>query len=564
MSLKQIRQHPLFYLFLILIIILGFDLSLTSCASKSSPNGGKKDTLAPQLDTSYPPNKMVRFTADKIILEFDEYLKLKNPRKQININPLLGEDLEVISKGKDIEILLKDSLRPNTTYIISFGNSLADLNEGNENKSFKYVFSTGDFLDSLRLSGTVKKAYSNEPLANYLVGLYDIKKLAKRDSFLLKERPDYYAFTDESGSFGMAYLGVGDYIMAAFEDKAGTFKLPNKRAALAFVSDTIRLRPDSLYRYDMTVFEPEQSLRFLGGRQKAQGLVQFAFNLPADSFKIEGVDVKSDSSYFLWNAKKDTLNFYYSYSPDSLNFKLNYDSLFVDSVITVRLREMDPLPMSLRALSTKIRPWDTIVFRSKVVINKWHPDSIFRYTENDTSSGIQLVPDSSDRFQWLLLPSVKKSYNLRFKTGAFETRDRKLKDSIDFKIAVLRGESLGTLTYKVVADSGKRVILQILEDDGTVFLERPFQDSTTVFMKNFIARKLEAYIIEDLDSNGRYTTGDFELIRQPEVRVKYPESLEIRENWELELEWRYIKAPAINKERLLTTDSLPPVDPESP
>lgn len=564
MSLKQIRQHPLFYLFLILVVILGFDLSLTSCASKSSPSGGKKDTLAPQLDTAYPANEMVRFTADKILLEFDEYLKLKNPRKQININPLLGEDLEVISRGKEIEILLKDSLRPNTTYIISFGSSLADLNEGNENKNFKYVFSTGDYLDSLRLSGTVKKAYSNEPLPNYLVALYDIKKLKKRDSFLLHERPDYYAFTDESGSFGMTYLGVGDYLMATFEDKGGTFKLPNKRAALGFVTDTIRLRPDSLYRFDLSVFEPEQNLRFLGGRQKAQGLVQFAFNLPADSFKIEGLEVQTDSSYFLWNAEKDTLNFYYSYNPDSLNFSLNYDSLFVDSVITVRLRDMDPLPMSLRALSTKVRPWDTVVFRSKVVIDKWHPDSIFRYTETDTSNGIKLVADSSDNFQWLLLPSVKKSYDLRFKVGAFETRDRKLKDSIDFKIAVLRGESLGTLSYKVVADSGKKVILQILEDDGTIYMERSFTDSTTVLLKNFIARKLEAFLIEDLDSNGRYTTGDFELMRQPEIRVKYPETLEIRENWELELEWRYQKAPAINKDPLLTTDSIPPVDSESP
>ncbi len=550
------RQKALLSFLLIFGFILGFEIFISSCASKSSPTGGPKDTLAPQLDTAYPPNKTIHFEADRIILEFDEYLNLKNPRQQININPLLKEDLEIVSRGKKVEILLKDTLREQTTYIISFGNSLADLNEGNENKNFKYVFSTGDYLDSLRLSGTLKKAYSNEPLSNYMVALYDISKLSGRDSFLLKERPDYYAFSDESGSFGMSYLGVGEYIMAAFEDKGGTFKLSSNRIPLGFVSDTIVLRPDSLYRYDILVFEPEQKLRFLGARQKAAGLIQFSFNMPADSFKVEGVKLKRDSVLFLWNGTRDTLNVYYDYLADSLQFRLNYDSLFIDSVISVRLREMDPLEMKLGIKESKLRPWDTIKIKSSVRIDSWNKDSIFQFTDKDTINVIP-VKDSLDSFQWFLLPPHKRSLRLRFKAGAFQSGNRSLEDSIDIKVAILKGEALGTLSFKVVCDSAKAMILQLYEEDQSLLMQKSFQDSITVNLKNFIARKLQAYLIIDADGNGKYTTGDFEAIRQPEIRVRYPEDLEIRENWELELEWRY---KSINKAPLLKTDSIVPVE----
>jgi len=559
MQMKSIRQSPLFSILLILALVFGFEAMISSCASKSSPSGGARDTIAPKLDTAFPPNKSLHFKADRIILKFDEYLNLKSPRQQININPLLGEDLEVIPRGKTVEILLKDSLRPNTTYIISFGSSLTDLNEGNENKNFKYVFSTGDYLDSLRLSGTLKKAYSNEALPNYLVALYDLKKLKNRDSFLLKERPDYYAFTDESGSFGMAYLGVGDYLMAAFEDKSGTFKLPSKNANLGFVSDTISLKPDSIYRYDFSVFEPVQSFRFFGARQESQGRVQFAFSLPADSFKVEGQNIKADSSFFKWNDEHDTLNFYYSYSPDSLLFKLNYDTLFVDSIINVRLREMDPPPFKMIPQKTKIRPWDTIVLKSPVQIDRWYKDSIFSFSDVDTMN-LEIAPDSSNPFLWRIMPPHKRSFKLRFKVGALQSGERKLEDSLDLKFAVLKGEALGSLEFKVVADSGKTMILQILEEDGKPLLEKAFTDSTQVHFKNFIARKLQAYLILDKDANGEYTTGDFELNRQPESRLKYPEEIEVRENWDLELEWRYKQEAAINKAPLLSKDTIPPTE----
>ena len=51
--------------------------------------------------------------------------------------------------SKFITIKINDTLQPNTTYSFNFGQSIADNNEGNPFNQFKYVFSTGDHIDSL-------------------------------------------------------------------------------------------------------------------------------------------------------------------------------------------------------------------------------------------------------------------------------------------------------------------------------------------------------------------------------------------------------------------------------
>lgn len=539
---------------IIFSFLLVFDLSISSCASKSSPSGGDRDTLAPQLDTSYPANKSLHFSADRIILEFDEYLNLKSPQQQINISPLLGEDLEVISRGKKVEILLKDSLRPNTTYIISFGKSLADLNEGNENKNFKYVFSTGSFLDSLHISGTLREAYTAKPVENYLVALYAIDKVADRDSFLLKERPDYYAITNETGSFGMSYLGEGEYLMVAFEDKGGTFKISRLSQPMAFWTDTILLAPDSLYNFDLMLFEPEARLKYLGARQKSAQRIQFAFNRRADSFNVESLIDRSDSAFMMWSENHDTLNYHFTFKADSIQFRLNYDSLFVDSVVTVRLREMDPPRMVMKVVNSKLRSRDTLILRSPVQITKTFSDSIFKFTENDTSN-VSFVADSTDPFQWYLLPPQKKPFTLRLKPGALKRGKRRLEDSVDFRIEVLKGEDLGTLYFTVKTDLPEPMIVQLFDEKEELVIQRPFRDSLQLDFKNVIPAKMSVYLIIDADSNERYTPGDFLLYRQPEKRIKYQEELEIRPNWELDLEWFYRSQKAINTAPLLNNDS---------
>lgn len=555
------RQYSPILVFVFAFLL--FEFGLKSCASRSSPSGGKKDTLAPALDTSFPLNQSIHFKANKIDLRFDEYLKLKNPQQQINIAPLLPQDLEIKTKGKGLEILLGDSLRPNTTYIISFGSSLADLNEGNTNKDFKYVFSTGDFIDSLSLDGELFDAYTAAPEKDFLVALYSADRKTERDSFLIKERPDYYAFTDEEGKFSMTNLRAGKFLLAAFEDKDGNFKQNSGREKMAFWTDTINIQPDSSYHYQLLSFEPEKTMRFYGARHKDYGLIAFGFSLPAEGFVAEVLDLEEDPGFYRWNASKDTLWYQFDYPGDSLRFKLNYDSLLVDSVISVRLKDYSNTEISIRTTQKEIRPWDTVFFSTNLPLDRWLADSTLFITPQDTT---QLAPqqDSLNPRKWFYPPPHKISFTVAIKKGALTRGSKALKDSLGFAFNLKKGEDLGTLGFTVKADSSKRYLLQILDGQDEQYLLQAFQDSVVIELKNELPQKFKAYLIYDADSNGAFTTGDYALQRQPEWRVAYPEELEIRANWELDLSWLFEGKPEINKASLLTENKQAKGDKQRP
>ena len=54
-----------------------------------------------------------------------------------------------------MKIKFNETLLPNTTYKLAFGNAISDLNESNVLQNFEYIFSTGSTIDSLKISGQV-------------------------------------------------------------------------------------------------------------------------------------------------------------------------------------------------------------------------------------------------------------------------------------------------------------------------------------------------------------------------------------------------------------------------
>ena len=137
-----------------------FILLTLGCAKRGTITGGKKDTIAPVLKASYPKNFSSNFKGKEIKLVFDEYVKLKNVNKQLIISPPMKNQPDILPQNasKILTIKLKDTLKPNTTYSFNFGQSIQDNNEGNAFSQFKYVFSTGSYIDSLAIRVKVKDA----------------------------------------------------------------------------------------------------------------------------------------------------------------------------------------------------------------------------------------------------------------------------------------------------------------------------------------------------------------------------------------------------------------------
>ena len=213
---------------LILFILLA--LSVANCAKRGTITGGLKDTIAPVLKMSFPKNFSTNFKGNEIKLVFDENINLKNLNKQLIISPPMKQEpiITPTNASKFINIKIKDTLQPNTTYSFNFGQSIADNNEGNPFNQFKYVFSTGDFIDSLAIGGKIKDAYDKDAESFVSVMLYEVTSNFK-DSIVYKETPRYVTNTlDSLKTFKLENLKAGKYLLVAMKDKNNNNKFNPK------------------------------------------------------------------------------------------------------------------------------------------------------------------------------------------------------------------------------------------------------------------------------------------------------------------------------------------------
>ena len=214
-------------------------LLAASCARRSSPSGGEKDSIPPVLIASNPKINSVNFNSDEIRLTFDEWVKLDNLDKQLIISPPLEKKkYEVKPLGgitKKIFVNFLDSLAENTTYTFNFGNSIVDNNEGNKMNFFSYTFSTGPTLDSLYLKGNVQDAFNLETEEYLSLQLYRIDS-TYNDSIIFNNQPTYLANTLDSTAYRFNNLREGRYILIALKDIADAINVTDSPGAKVHMS----------------------------------------------------------------------------------------------------------------------------------------------------------------------------------------------------------------------------------------------------------------------------------------------------------------------------------------
>ena len=174
-----------------IIFLLSILLVFEKCAQVAPLTGGERDILPPKLTEAIPANKSLKFNSALIYLKFNEYVQLKNLKNQLIISPGLKTEPEITAEGKRIRIeLKKEELLPNTTYRFYFGKTIADMTEGNLIQNFDYIFSTGNFIDSLKIKGQITEAFDLKNSGDALVGLYG-SGVKNTDSLAMNKVPEY-------------------------------------------------------------------------------------------------------------------------------------------------------------------------------------------------------------------------------------------------------------------------------------------------------------------------------------------------------------------------------------
>ncbi len=264
----------------LLLCIVGL-VTLGACANIGSPEGGPRDYTPPALVSANPLPGALNVKGNKVTLRFDEYIQLKDQQKKVVVSPVQKESPIIRSVGKKITVEFRDSMKPNTTYVVDFTNAIEDNNEGNVLEGFSYAFSTGDEIDTLQISGIVLRANDLEPMQHTLVGLHSNLS----DSAFTHLPLDRISRTNDRGEFTIRNLKPGSYHVFALNDVDGDYRMNNSEDMAfndhVFVPSTRQFqsvdtiftfdkRVDSVYTATHTEFLPNDVLLSLFNEDKKQ------------------------------------------------------------------------------------------------------------------------------------------------------------------------------------------------------------------------------------------------------------------------------------------------------
>jgi len=344
------------------------------CARMAPPTGGPKDSLPPVLVKAIPKDSMLHMplTGLKIEMDFDEYIQLDNPSQALLVNPSLKSLPIIESKYKTMTVKIKDTLEPNTTYTLNFGNSVKDVDEGNILRNFTYLFSTGGALDSGTLFGMVRIAKNNKVDSTLLVILHRHHD----DSAVAKESPRYVARLDSLGRFWFRHIATGWYSIYALKD-AGDKKYHDKSGLFAFYNDTVHVTAqpsasDSIFMYAYAELPPQPkagtgntaakkpskkeekklhvATSLTGGKQDLLSYLYVTYDQPIDTNRLDTIALQLTDTlfhpvryrFFIPDTNRQKFGIAFPWKEDS-TFKLIIGKAFAVDTAGVRLGTSDTI-----------------------------------------------------------------------------------------------------------------------------------------------------------------------------------------------------------------------------
>ena len=341
-----------------------------SCAKMGQPDGGWYDETPPAIVRTSPADQGVNIKAKKINIYFNEYIQVDNPTEKVVISPPQIEQAEIKPSGKKIEVELKDSLKPNTTYTIDFSDAISDNNENNPLGNYTFTFSTGDHIDTMQVAGYVLNAENLEPIKGILVGLYNNLS----DTIFTKEPMLRVSRTDSRGHFVIKGVAPGDYRIYALQDADNNYYFNQKSEQLAFTHDIITptfkpdIRQDTLWRDSLHI--------------DSIARVPYTHFLPDDIVLRAFTEVQTDR-YLIKSERNE---------PDHFTLFFSYGDSLLPKIRGLNFNEHDAFITELSEKRDTITYW----LRDTMLVNQDTLRMELKYMATDTLGVLRLQTDTMD------------------------------------------------------------------------------------------------------------------------------------------------------------------------
>ena len=520
-----------------LLFSILFLLFFVKCAKRTSPTGGPKDSIPPRLINASPKLNTTFFDKDGFTLTFDEYVTLKDVKKQLIVSPPLSSTKYKVypttGASKKISLELSDSLMRNTTYTFNFGESIVDFNESNPAQYLTYTLSTGPTIDSLYVKGRITDAFEKETESFISVQLYPIDSTYK-DSTIYTDKPLYVTSTLDTIIYRFQNLRAGKYNLIAIQDLAGNYLFDQSVDKIGFIEQPIDLPKDSIINLrifkELTNFYWDAPY-FINDHHVA--LAYFG-EYNDQSFKMISKVPDSFESLVTKSRESDSLDYWFKGAVlDSIKFELEIkDTLRIKTAYS-----KEPINDSLIVKKFNkgiLRLKEKLELESNLPITKVDSSKI-KVTNIDTlpiSASLKVL-ENFDRIivDFDVLPNDK--YTVTLLPNALQDFWGRTHDSLIFNIATRKIEDYGNIYLRVQHDTPYPMILELLKNKKVIRRYVNIIPGNIYSFELLDPGKYNARLIEDVNDNSKWDPGIYLEKIQPEKVIYFWKDIELRANWDM-------------------------------
>lgn len=528
-------------------------LLITSCAQVVAPAGGQQDKTPPRAVKYVPDSASVNFQSNEIVIDFNEYIQLKDI-SQVVVSPPLSKTPVIKAKNRQLKIEWEAPLEDSTTYSLNFGGAIADITESNPTENFTYIFSTGNFIDSIAVTGKVDVAFDHKTEKGVLVMLYrDV-----HDSVPVKKIPDYFARTKEDGAFRINNIKRGKYKVFALKDANANYLYDSPEENIGFLDTLVDL--DKNTELNISLFKELPGRQFLRKAVAGEyGHILFIFNMPVEGLNIAPLNFTAKKEWYEeeYSSGRDTVHYWLMgvNAMDTLKLQVSDKRGVMDTVeVKTIAKEQVGGRGAKFALTVKTNIAGgnldldepiRLLFNHPV---KKHDFEKIRFTVDSAGlSGTDIY--NKLYFRSMSIRPEKKdtnkpwkenaNYNIFIPPGTFTDMFDLTNDTvkIDFKTTELKG--YGTLKLKINTRTpqDQRLIVQLINSKGNVENSGFLPDNKILTYEYLTPGPYTLKLIYDVNKNGQWDTGNYFKKTQPEKTIFFSSPIEIRANWDVEQEW---------------------------
>ncbi|SMD42510.1 Ig-like domain-containing protein [Aquiflexum balticum DSM 16537] len=502
------------------IILIYIFLVIISCAKQSTPMGGPKDEDPPKLVAMIPESGSLNSKPKIIELEFDEYIKVENPNKQILITPRINKDeMEVSAVKNKVIIKLNQDLEDSTTYVFNFQKTIKDITENNVPENLKLVFSTGSQIDSLTFSGNVAYVFpqKDESMKDVLVGLYTLD-----DTLDILTGPPYYiGQTDSTGNFNLTNIRSGEYKAYAWHDSNNSLKAEEKLENYGFLGDTIRIF-ENISQAQFYLSKADLS-EFKVNRASTAGT---NFDIVLSKFPVEiSIENEDLNKNLFFRQNEKTIRVYHkTLMNDSTAIKLNItDSVGykIDTLIYAKFEESDrnkeKFEPSILAPKNFSKNLSLDIQFNKPLFEINYDSLIVKY---DTASVIEIRKDwtyfKDSTTRTLLTIDIPIPDTIASETFTFLAADSSFTDieglfneaKLESSYKRLKSEALAEDITVIINTEELPIIVQITDKQNKVIAENYLTETNQTIFKNIEPGVHFIRAIIDRNKNKRWDTSN--------------------------------------------------------